>query len=119
MKFTYQGRVYEYEQDRLPLTEAVLIKKLTGMGVRAFMDGMKEFDPDAFKILVFLALRRAGEVPVWDSIDFDVFDFMASFEGAPEEVPPGSATGTTQWPDDEPTSDLSPPSDSSHPLSTS
>lgn len=119
MKFSYEGRVYEYQQDKMPLADAVAIKAHTGMGVRSYMDGIKDFDPDAFTAMVFLALRRAGEVPRWEDIDFDVMELMESFEGDAEAPPPGPAAGKTQWPEDEPTSVPSPSSDSSPPPLTS
>lgn len=119
MKFTYQGRVYEHEQGKLPLADAVIVKKHTGMGVRSYMDGLMDGDPDALKGMVFLALLHNGEKPKWDDVDFDVLEFLASWEGEPEEVPPGPAAGTTQWPEDEPTSDPSPSLDSSLPPLTS
>jgi hypothetical protein len=108
VKFTYQGRVYEYQEDKLPLADAIALKHHTGMTPKAFYEGLGEMDPDSLRSMVFFALRHAGESPKWDSVDFDIFELAESMDRPAEEVPPPGATGATQWPGDTTTSDLSP-----------
>lgn len=109
MKFTYQGRKYEFNERKLHTSEAIAVKQHTGMTVRAFYAGLGEVDVDSFRCLVLLGLRRAGEPIKWDDIEFDLFEFAEGLERPDEEAaPPTSPTGTTQWPEDESISAPSP-----------
>lgn len=110
MKFTYQGRVYEFDESKMHTTEAIAIKHHTGMTPKAFYLGLEELDPDSYRCVVLLGLRRAGEPVRFDEIEFDILEFAANMErSASEPVPPTvPATGTHQWPGDSDTSDLSP-----------
>lgn len=60
---------YEFEDDKLLVKDARLIKKLTGMGLKSFSEGIKDGDPDALCAMVFLAKRKAGEAVQWKDLD--------------------------------------------------
>lgn len=122
LQFRLNDTEYEFDQDKLPLSEAINVKLATGYGVQAFMHGITEMDPIALRAMVWLAKQRAGEAVRIQDIEFDVLDFCGSLNElrpgeeseavdptTPEPNSTGSDTGTTP-PNDEP--DTSPPSPS-------
>lgn len=86
MKITVDGKTYDHDANRLPVSEAILLGQLTGMTFKAWQTGLAEMDPVALKGLVYLIKLRAGERPDWASLDFDI----ASLEVADDEVPTGA-----------------------------
>ena len=70
-----EGREIEFDQDSMTVKEARLLKKLTGMGLRQFGEGMRNGDIDALMGMVYLAMRRQGVVVPWRSLDdFNIGD---------------------------------------------
>jgi hypothetical protein len=69
LKFTIEGRTYDYDETSMPVKEARLIKKHTGFGIVTMANGLREGDPDALVAMIFLAKRRAGEVVRWQDLD--------------------------------------------------
>jgi len=76
---------YAYDGDTLLVSEARELKKLTGMGLATFANGMKEGDVDAMVFTLYLARRRAGEAVHWR--DFDDMN-IADMEMKDDEPPP-------------------------------
>lgn len=95
MKLRVDGKVYEHDPNRLLNSEARLVKRLVGMTIPEFQDGLGADDPDALAALVFIVKQRAGEDPDWDTLDFDhttlafVDDAAEVSEPAPKEAAPG------------------------------
>lgn len=78
LHFTVNGTEYEYDQDKLPLTEAIAVKKATGLTVNAYMRGLTGMDPEALQAMVWLAKQRAGEAVRFVDIEFDVLALIES-----------------------------------------
>jgi hypothetical protein len=72
VKVTIDGQVYDYQADRLMLTEAMEIQEKTGLNLRRWQQGLSEMDAYAVKALAYLLKKRAGETPDWDTLDFDL-----------------------------------------------
>lgn len=70
-----EGREIEFDQDTMTVKEARLLKKITGMGLRQFGEGMRDGDIDALMGMVYLAMRRQGVVIPWRTLDdFNIGD---------------------------------------------
>lgn len=109
MYLTVNGKTYEYDGSKLSVNEAILVLEKTGLGVKALMEALKELDPRAFKAVVFMAQRRAGEKIVWDDVDFDIIEVASSMRAdeaekqvtGPDPTDPGSSpNGKNQTPDE-------------------
>lgn len=73
-----EGRIVEFDQDTMLVKEARLLKKVTGLGLRQFGEGMRNGDIDALMGMVYLALRRAGVAIAWRALDeFNINDLEA------------------------------------------
>lgn len=101
------GTEYEFDQDRLPLAEAIAVKTAAGLGITDFLVGIRNMDPVALKAMVWLVRKRAGEAVRFADVEFEVFRFCESLRQTDTQededaVPPvqeptmsGSDTGTT------------------------
>jgi hypothetical protein len=88
-------QTYEHNRNSLLNSDAVTVKRQTGMTVPEFQQGLVDDDPDAVKALVFLLKRRAGEDPDWETLDFDHADLEylpdeQVEEPGPKEAAPGN-----------------------------
>lgn len=75
MRIEVEGEVYDYDDEKMSVAEARVIKKQAGMGVTQWAEALRTGDPDALVALVFLAKTRAGEAPKWS--DFDELDLVS------------------------------------------
>lgn len=88
IRFTVEGTKYELDIMRLMNTEAILIKKMTGLTIQGMYEGMDKGDPEALTALVWLAKKRAGEPVKFQELEFDTFEVAQSLEAdEPEEDP--------------------------------
>jgi hypothetical protein len=60
---------YEWDGDVLLVREARELKKLTGMGVKEFANGIVIGDIDALMFMYYLARRRAAAPIPWRELD--------------------------------------------------
>lgn len=97
MILTIEGKRYDFEFDKLRLSELTALKVRTGLTLRPFKDAIGEVDPDAFRFLVWLLRTRAGEVCDYDALDFDLSEIDV-------EDPPDPTSGATSAPDETSTS---------------
>lgn len=109
IKLTVEGIVYEVDDGRMLIAEARELKKLTGLSVPKFWEGVNEVDADAVAGLVFLAKRRAGETLRFSDLDsLDIADVRlepvedeedaeqgGQQAAAPADPTPPSDSGTT------------------------
>jgi hypothetical protein len=72
MKVTVDGSTYDYDANRLMVSEAMEIQEKTGLNLRRWNEGLQEMDARAVKGLIYLLKRRAGETVDWASLDFDI-----------------------------------------------
>jgi hypothetical protein len=108
MKFRIEGDDYEFQEDTLTVAEARLIKKHTGMGLKSFVEGSKDGDPDSLAAVVFLAKRRAGEAVRWQDLDsLDLAKLEAIDETIAEE-PERVDAADPIWPSGQTPTDESP-----------
>lgn len=84
--FHLDGADYQFDPNTLDLDEAKTIKKVSGLTVRRFQEGMQDLDADALQAMVWLTKTRAGEAVRFADIKFDIIPLISSFR---QEVPPG------------------------------
>jgi hypothetical protein len=89
MKFRVDGRMYEFDQSRITIKEAMQIKVSTGYGLKAFLEGLEEGDPFSIASIVWLARTRDGETVKFEDVDFNLIDFEADGEEEPDPTRPG------------------------------
>lgn len=81
LTFDYDGQTYEFDQNKLDLTEAIAVKVETGgMTIKAFQLGINELDPESLKAMVWLSLRRAGTAVRYADVTFDVVELLSSIK---------------------------------------
>lgn len=74
MKFTVDGKTYDFDLDTLTMDEGEVIEDYARIEVRDFMDALKATKVRAIRALVFIAKRRAGEDVRW--ADLGSMDLM-------------------------------------------
>lgn len=80
MKFILHGpigedRTIEFDENQMLVREARELKKVTGLGLRQFGEGMRDGDIDALMGMIYLALRREGIAIRWKDLDeFNIND---------------------------------------------
>ena len=138
MKLIVQGKDYEFDENRLTVAEARIIKKYAGLGIAELSDGLEKGDPDAICAFIFLAKKRAGEACRWhdlddldlaNDIDFEGGEEQEDEDGEPTAVSPKSepqsddgttpTTGTSSTSESSPTASTSDPRTSTDSLSAS
>lgn len=58
--------------DRLMISEAAKLQKLTGYSPKGWVEALGDDDPMAVKFAVWLAKTRAGGTVSWADLDFDL-----------------------------------------------
>lgn len=107
MRFTVKGELYEVDQERLSVQEAQAIKRATGLTIRGFLNGLREYDADALVALIWLARSRGGERISIGGIVEENFDVLQDFDLVTDD----DEQGRDQGEDDEqdPTRGVAPP----------
>lgn len=88
MKIQVGDTIYDHEPNRLLNSDAILVKRRTGMTIPEWQQGLQDDDPEAIKALVFLLKQKAGENPDWDTLDFDHGDLDYLSDGPVEQPAP-------------------------------
>lgn len=107
---TIEGTKHEFDEARLMMSEAIAIRKVSGMGPERIFSGLRsrsctpetcsdwdgddpcdldehkrDMDPESMKVLVWLAVRReGGEVPRYSDFDFNLADIDIEQVSEPE-----------------------------------
>lgn len=85
IRFKLRDEEHAFDDDSLTLEELWFIKEKTGLGLRDFMLGLREFDGHAVGALLYLTLQRESKVdrtvvrPRWE--DIGQIDVLRDFEG--------------------------------------
>ena len=74
MIFTFQGREWDYDEDRTTVDQFREMKRKYKLTAKAFSDGIEDGDPDALTCLYWCMLLQNGEPAaiLSDKIDFPV-----------------------------------------------
>lgn len=96
IEFDHDGRRYEFDQNKLDLTEAIIIKETTGLTIKDFQLGMESLDPFALRAMVWLARRRTGVAGRLLDVTFDCMELILSVKYT--DATPGVATDPTLVP---------------------
>ena len=85
----FEGRDWDYDQDRITVDEFRQIKKKYQLTARGFGEGIEQGDPDALTCLYWTMLRQAGDqaAVLSDSLNFAVgplYTAMAAAQAAEE-----------------------------------
>lgn len=73
LRLTVDGETYQVDDGRMLNTEAIALKKATGLAVQELWQGVTDFDAEALTALVWLARRRAGEMALrYTAVEFDL-----------------------------------------------
>lgn len=59
--FRWNGKAYDFDDERMSLGEARWVKAETGLHGPEFFKAVQRMDPDAMAALMVIAMRRAGE----------------------------------------------------------
>lgn len=97
MRFKVEGREYHFDGSKLLVTEAVAIKKATGMPPIEWLDACDQADPLAFQALVWLCRHREGETSLrFEDVEFDLMTVEYLDEPAdPTKAAPRAAATST------------------------
>lgn len=60
--FKYDGKSYDYDDEKMGLGEARWVKKETGLVGANFFEAARALDPDAIVAILVMAMRRAGVI---------------------------------------------------------
>lgn len=86
MRFTVEGREYDFDADKLSVGEARLVKQHTDSGVRSWLNGINDYEPDAWLALILIAKKRNGEAVTWNDLqDIDFLEVCNSHQAAVAE----------------------------------
>lgn len=96
MKFTLDGEQYEFDNGKLMTSEAIEVKKLTGLTMQQWSEAMQSTDPEAFKVMVWLTLGRVDARP--EGVKYSQFDFdlMAVLSSATSDIPEDAVADPTR-----------------------
>ena len=75
LRFVQDGTQYTFNPDKITTLQAIELKKLTGLTVMQWSEAMGTLDAEAFRALVWLARKQAGDLPEGRYSDFD-FPFL-------------------------------------------
>lgn len=87
-KFTYRPegvtpKVWEVDMlDGLKASELIAVKKVTGGGISGIpelMAGVMTNDPEAYKALLWLMLKREMSTLSWDDLDFTMGEVLVDY----------------------------------------
>lgn len=96
LRFIQDGTKYAFDPDTIRTVEAIELKKMTGYTVVQWSEALGEMDAEAFRALVWLARKRAGDTPEgrYSDFDFPLIEVAQSFEvdEEPEADPTPAAT---------------------------
>lgn len=88
VKFTLEGKSYEFDLDSLTMDEGEVIEDYARLEVRDFMDALKATKVRAIRALVFIAKRRAGEDVRWADLgSVDLMGLAKSMVDANSDAP--------------------------------
>lgn len=82
VRFTQDGKQYAYDYEKMGTLEAIELKKMTGWTVKQWVPELEEADAEAMRAFVWLARKKAGDLPdcKYSEFDFPLLEVMASFE---------------------------------------
>lgn len=91
MKIRIEDQFYDFDQNRLMLSEAMAVKTYTGLTIPDWQKALEAFDPQAVAALVWILKKRAGEEVRFSELDFN----LADFEVETDEDEPDPTSGAT------------------------
>lgn len=110
MKFTVDGKGYEFDLETLSLDEGEILEDYARIEVKDFMDALKATKVRAIRALVYIAKRRAGEDVRWadlGSLDLmGLAQSMVTENGTPTPVVAGAGEAAVASPDAAPVAKL-------------
>jgi hypothetical protein len=76
LRVKFDDQALQFDDDRMLNTEAIALKKVTGLTLDQIIDGLNSRDPEAQTAMVWLARRRHGETDLrLSQVEFDVRTF--------------------------------------------
>lgn len=95
VRFTQDGRQWAFDVEKLTTLQAIELKKLTGMTVGEWGQGLDAGDAESYRALVWLSRKAAGDTPEgrYSEFDFPLLEVMASLES--DEQPDPTTAGVT------------------------
>lgn len=108
IRFVAAGEKYEFDDGKYSNLELLEVKAKTTehWGINDFLQAFTQNDVEALTVMVWLARRRSGETELRiTEVEFDVVEFMESFEADGEET---DAEGDPTGSDPEATEDETP-----------
>lgn len=87
--FILCGEKLSFDEERLTVDEARQLKRATGLTVRGFLTGLREYDVDSVVALVWLTRHRGGDPVPWEAISFDLFADLEIIRDEDEDTDAG------------------------------
>lgn len=75
MKIRIEDAFYDFDAERLMLSEALAVKTYTGMSIPEWQKALEQFDPSAVQALAWLLKKRNGEDVRFSDVDFNLAEF--------------------------------------------
>jgi hypothetical protein len=88
LRFTQDDKPYEFDIDTITTLEAIELKKLTGLTVQKWAEGLEVVDAESFRAFVWFARKRAGDLPPgkYSEFDFPLLQVAATFDVEDDEA---------------------------------
>lgn len=76
MQVQFEDKEYSFDMDDIDLRQARAIKRMTGLTLKKFGDGLSEADPDAVAAAYWLMLSQNGIAVDINKLNFNVVKFL-------------------------------------------
>lgn len=108
MKVEFEGRTWEYDEDRVSVQQAIAFHFAYGFNILDWQLAIEKLDPRALQCCYWLMLQQAGVVGPLKDCDFAVVEFAAAYRAAQdaeaaEEPEPDPTSEPPSGPQAEPT----------------
>jgi hypothetical protein len=103
MIITFEGRDWDFRDDKIGIQQAMAMHLEHGLTLRAWQEGITDLDPRAIQCSYWLMLQQNGEIRPLRGLDFEAIEFMAAYIAALQ------AEREKEAAEPDPTQDGSPP----------
>lgn len=99
IRFSIDGVKHEFDDGKFSNFELIAIKRVTSekLDLMSLVQGIRENDTEALTALVWTAMKRNGSDVKFSDVEFDVVEFLSSFEAdeEPDDEPDPTEPETT------------------------
>ena len=88
MNIDFEGRTWEYDEDRVTVQQAMVLHLAYGLTIKAWQAAIPELDPRALQFCYWLMLQQNGVIRPLKDCDFAAVEFIAAYSAAQQEEAP-------------------------------